>query len=90
MFPGGAIPGDYYHVLKNATRHSVWDIEKLLYHYGLPYTKSGVKRLNNRGRVLSSDEFKSMVGASVERSWRENGEKGCTPRLPISGTLVNI
>ena len=28
LFPGGAIPDDYYHVLKNATRHSVWDIRK--------------------------------------------------------------
>ncbi|WP_302547689.1 reverse transcriptase domain-containing protein [Gordonibacter pamelaeae] len=90
LFPGGAIPDDYYHVLKNATRHSVWDIEKLLDQYGLPYTKSGVKRLNNRGRVLSSDEFKNMVGASVERPWRENGEKGVPQGLPISGTLANI
>ncbi len=90
LFPGGKIPDDYYHVLKNATRHSVWDIGKLLGHYGLPYTKSGVKRLNKRGRVLSADEFKNMVRDSVERPWKENGEKGVPQGLPISGTLANI
>lgn len=90
LFPGGEIPDDYYHVLKNATRYSVWDIVKLLDHYGLCYTKSGVKRLNKKGRVLSADEFKSMVSDSVERPWKKNGEKGVPQGLPISGTLANV
>lgn len=90
LFTGGEIPDDYYHVLKNATRHSVWDIGKLLDYYDLPYTKSGVKRLNKRGRLLSADEFKNMVRDSVERPWKENGEKGVPQGLPISGTLANI
>lgn len=90
LFPDGIIPDDYYHVLKNATRYSVWDIEKLLDHHGLCYTKSGVKRLNQKKRVLSSEEFRSMVGDSVVRPWRENGERGVPQGLPISGTLANV
>lgn len=90
LFPDNMIPGDFYYVLKNATRYSVWDVGKLLDYHGLPYTKSGIKRLNQKKRVLSAIEFKRMVSDSVAQPWRENGGVGVPQGLPISGTLANV
>ncbi|MDO4405428.1 MAG: hypothetical protein Q4C09_10370, partial [Atopobiaceae bacterium] len=89
LFEDGHIPDDYYHVLKNATRYSVWPIDSLLAYHGLPKSKTGVKRLNNRRTVLEADEFKLMVKDCVRRPWLE-GRVGIPQGLPISGVLANI
>lgn len=90
LFKDGVIPDDFYHVLKNATKYSVWDIRKLLDHHGLKFTKMGVRRLNEKTQVLGTKEFRSMVASSVERPWKTNGGKGVPQGLPISGVLANV
>jgi len=90
LFNDGVIPDDYYHVLKNATRYSVWPIEDLLERHGLPLSKTGVKRLNQRLRVLSPNEFKDNVKKMASRPWKENGGVGIPQGLPISGVLANV
>ena len=90
LFEDEAIPDDYYHVLKNATKYTVWNIEDLLVCHGLPYSKSGVKRLNKLDRVLDLNNFRRLVKTSVAQPWKENGGKGIPQGLPISGVLANI
>lgn len=89
LFDDGHIPNDYYHVLKNATRYSVWKIESLLDYHGLPHTKSGVRRLNHKARVLDPTAFKALVKKAVCQPWKET-ERGIPQGLPVSGVLANI
>ena len=90
LFDGGLIPDDYYHVLKGATKYSVWDIKDLLSYHGLPYSKSGIKRLNQRDRVLEPGVFRRLAKSFVTRPWKDNGGAGIPQGLPISGVLANI
>ena len=92
LFVDRLIPNDYYRVFKSATKYSLWDIRDLLAFHDLPYSKTGVKRLNQHKKVLASNEFKSLVKGSIKQPWKDknNGLKGIPQGLPISGILANI
>ncbi|WP_172137117.1 reverse transcriptase/maturase family protein [Adlercreutzia sp. ZJ473] len=90
LFSDGKIPDDYYHVLRGATKYSVWDIRDLLERNGLKWTVCGVKKLNRLPRVLSREEFRQEVRTSTTAPWKENGGKGIPQGLPISGVLANV
>ncbi len=91
FFPDG-IPADYYRVFKAATRYSVVDIRHLLKWHGLPYSRTGVARLNRKFTVIPQEEFKDFVKKHVEKPWESGGHigKGVPQGLPVSGVLANI
>lgn len=91
FFPDG-MPADYYRVFKSATRYSVVDIRDLLEWHGLPYSRTGVARLNRKFTVIPQDEFKGFVKEHAVRPWKSPDYTGCgIPQgLPVSGVLANI
>lgn len=91
FFPDG-IPADYYRVFKSATRYSVVDIRYLLEWHGLPYSRTGVARLNRKVTVIPQDEFREFVKGHVKRPWKspDHAGRGIPQGLPVSGALANI
>ena len=77
---------DYYAVFKNITRYSFWDISDLLKINGLPNTQKGIRELNEKGTVLSSQEFKQHKKQYIQR----NGNCGIPQGSAISAVLANI
>lgn len=90
LFDGARIPDDYYRVFKAATRYSVCDIRGLLDYHGLPFSKTGVKRLNQKRRVLEPTELRQLSAQLVSSPWKENGCQGIPQGLPVSGVLANV
>lgn len=91
FFPKG-MPADYYRVFKSATRYSVVDIRDLLEWHGLPYSRTGVARLNRKFTVIPQDEFKEFAKGHAARPWKipEHAGRGIPQGLPVSGVLANI
>lgn len=90
LFIDKLIPNDHYRVFKSATKYSLWDIQDLLAFHDLPYSKTGIKRLNQRKKVLTANDFKSLVKHSIKQPWKDKGLAGIPQGLPISGILANI
>ena len=90
LFPGGMIPEDMFRVIRSAMRYSYIDIRDLLDYYGLPFSVSGIKRLNNKKCVMGPAHFRRFVKSKIHVPWREKGEIGIPQGLPISGVLANI
>ena len=91
FFPDG-MPADYYRVFKSATRYSVVDIRDLLEWHGLPYSRTGVARLNRKFTVIPQDEFKEFVKGHSVSPWNspDHTGRGIPQGLPVSGVLANI
>lgn len=80
------LPDDYYAVFKNITRYSFWDINDLLTINGLPNTQKGIRKLNEKETVLSSQEFKQHKMQYLQR----NRNCGIPQGSAISAVLANI
>lgn len=88
LFDDGAIPDDYYAALKHVLRFRVWDLEDLHKLNGLPFSKTGTKRLSTHDRVLPIQEFRALAPRYVKRLFEPG--VGMPQGSPLSGVLANV
>lgn len=88
LFDNGAIPDDYYAVLKHVLFFGVWDLEDLHELYGLPFSKTGTRRLNTHDRVLPAREFRALTPCYVTRLF--DSGTGMPRGSPPSCLLANV
>ena len=80
------LPSDYYAVFKNVIRYSEWDINDLLEINGLEKNSKGIRELNKRETVLSTEDFKKHKKQYLKR----NVKCGIPQGSAISAVLANI
>ena len=81
------LPNDYYAVYKNITKYSYTELTDLLELNGFEDTPSGRQRLNNKAKVLSTNEFKNNKKKLVKRN---TNDYGIPQGAPLSALFANI
>lgn len=81
------LSADYYAVFKNVTKYSYVELTDLLALNNLENTPKGRKQLNNRAKVLSTDEFRKNRKNLVNKN---SSNYGIPQGSPISALLANI
>lgn len=80
------LPADQEAVFHNITRYSLFERDDLLDINDLPHTRAGIKKLNARKRVLSTQEFKRYK----YKIKRNDKDYGIPQGSPISACYANI
>lgn len=80
------LPNDYYAVFKNVTKYSMVELSDLLQLNKLNDTPAGRKRINNKEKIISTEEFRNNKSLNK----KNQNSYGIPQGSPISALLANI
>ena len=81
---------DFYAVFKNITQYATWQLEDILNYYGLKNNISGIRKLNKKDVIFTTEEFRKLKKENKMCAKKNPNQFGIPQGSAISAVLSNV